>query len=217
MEVLAGKIMAQFARRSILVVDVEVYEFVRKKVNFREEKDGIKIKNKKFRFDDGPTVTLEDYSENGNGVEQQLAALLVANPQLLSQIKGQVSSLDKQVVAQPKPPVFDAPIRYEIFEPVDTPLVGFAKERGWRFTLGKKYPVYEEKAGTSVTDGMFYTTIDDAGKRLLVNDKFFVPVPKGLAGKFMEDSDDNVVGASNVDQQSLSWDGVVSANMPNIR
>src|SRR5690606_33375022 len=55
-EVLAGKVIAQLARRNILVVDVEIYEITKKKISFKETSDGILIKNKKFRFDDGALI-----------------------------------------------------------------------------------------------------------------------------------------------------------------
>jgi len=62
--------MAQFARRNILVQDVKIFEYVRKEVAFKEEEDGIRIKNKRFRFDDGAAVTLQDAPTE----EEQLSA-----------------------------------------------------------------------------------------------------------------------------------------------
>lgn len=50
LEKCAAAIMAQLARRDIWVVDVEVYELVKKQVSFKESKDGkgIVLKNKRF-------------------------------------------------------------------------------------------------------------------------------------------------------------------------
>ena len=58
LDVLAGKILAQLARRSILIVDVEIYEYAKKKLNYRETNDGIVLKNKKFSFDSGVILRL---------------------------------------------------------------------------------------------------------------------------------------------------------------
>ena len=57
-EAVAGKIFAQLARRNILVIDVEIYEFTKKKLNYKETDDGFLIKNKKFRFDDGVSSSI---------------------------------------------------------------------------------------------------------------------------------------------------------------
>ena len=53
LEAAAGRIFAQFARRNILVTEVEIWEYSKKKLSFKETDDGFLIKNRKFRFDDG--------------------------------------------------------------------------------------------------------------------------------------------------------------------
>ena len=45
---LALFIMGQLARRDIWIVDVEINEFIKKSISFRENKSGIIIKNNKF-------------------------------------------------------------------------------------------------------------------------------------------------------------------------
>ena len=47
----ASAIIRQLARRDIWVVNVEIVEFVKKEISFRESKGGIVIKNRKFNFD----------------------------------------------------------------------------------------------------------------------------------------------------------------------
>lgn len=84
--------MAQLARRNILITDVEIYEFTKKKLSFKEADDGILIKNKKFKFDDGASLDVAPVSEaevtDGSGSPQdQLMKLLAANPQLLQQLQ----------------------------------------------------------------------------------------------------------------------------------
>lgn len=46
----ASQIISQFARRDILVQDVEIVELKKVKINFKETKDGVIIKNKKYSF-----------------------------------------------------------------------------------------------------------------------------------------------------------------------
>lgn len=91
LEQAAGKIMAQLARRNILITDVEIYEFTKKKLSYKEADDGILIKNKKFRFDDGASLDVAPASveEEGAGPQEQLMKLLSANPQLLQQLQQQ--------------------------------------------------------------------------------------------------------------------------------
>jgi hypothetical protein len=51
LEHLAALIFRQFARRDVMVFDVEIYEYTKKRISFKENKDGILLKNKKFSFD----------------------------------------------------------------------------------------------------------------------------------------------------------------------
>ncbi|MFX7870853.1 hypothetical protein ABTK02_23060, partial [Acinetobacter baumannii] len=55
-------VKSQLARRDILVTEVDVYEFVKKKVKFKEVKGGFIIKDKKFMMDQshGVPVASED-------------------------------------------------------------------------------------------------------------------------------------------------------------
>src|SRR4051812_37931488 len=55
LEKLASVIMRQLARRDIWVLDkdLEVYEFTKRRISFKETKGGVIIKNKKFLLDDG--------------------------------------------------------------------------------------------------------------------------------------------------------------------
>ena len=60
LETVAGKIIAQLARRNILVVDVDIFELTKKKLSYKETSDGILIKNKKFnhKYHNIYTITL---------------------------------------------------------------------------------------------------------------------------------------------------------------
>ena len=50
LEAAAGKIIAQLARRNILVVEVEAYEYRKKQINVKLVDDGVVIKNKRYIF-----------------------------------------------------------------------------------------------------------------------------------------------------------------------
>ena len=82
-EVLAGKVIAQLARRNILVVDVEIHEITKKKISFKETADGILIKNKKFRFDDGALITTSVESEE---TPQELIPVAATDSNEVSQL-----------------------------------------------------------------------------------------------------------------------------------
>lgn len=207
MEVLAGKIMAQLARRNILIVDVEIYEFTRKKLSYKEADDGILIKNKKFKFDDGPVIA-------GSPVESddpasQLVELLAANPNLLQTL--QQATVGNQMVVQNTSPSNGAThvattqtangprraIRHEIFSP-GLMLEHKAKEQNLKLTKGKKYPIFqEEQIGMEPLTRTSYTVQDDAGKEIQIGAEYFVPPTSGklayedqMIGGGIDNSDD---------------------------
>jgi hypothetical protein len=218
LEVLAGKVMALLARRAILVTGVEIFEMVKKPLTFKEMEDGIVIKNKKFRFDDGPALT---------GGEEIKEIVAVPKPALPTPTLPTPSVA--MIPAQPheQKPRAQRPIRFEVFQPdlaeVQSILPAWAaKLPTLKFTKGKKYPIFEEKAasGSNPFLGVVYTTEDDTGKRLTVPDKLFVmptalavpdevaaplPVQGGGAGAGLTDS-------------GLRWDGVIGADdIPDLR
>jgi len=103
LEAAAGRIFAQFARRNILVTDVEIWEYSKKKLSFKETDDGFVIKNRKFRFDDGPALAPSEELFD----EQQVLDLLRSNPQFLAQLTGR-PAMPPQVVpnmAMPLQPI----------------------------------------------------------------------------------------------------------------
>ena len=80
----AARIFSQFARRNILVTGVEIWEYSKKKLLFKETEDGFAIRGRKFRFDDGPALPpTEDVVD-----EQQIIDAVRANPSLLAQLTG---------------------------------------------------------------------------------------------------------------------------------
>ncbi len=202
LDVLAGKIMALLARRSILVFGVSINEFVKKEISFRETDNGIVIKNRKFKFDDTP-VTGEDMG----GLEEQIAQALKENPNLLEQIlnKNNMPAVRSNLAS---------PIRYEIFDP-EPRLKSEASK--FRFTTGRKYPIYKEELedGDEALAGLLYTTTDDDGNTQKMSDKLFIPERKPLMKEMRSDPFD-VVG-KGLNDSGLNWGKIESGGMPAIR
>jgi hypothetical protein len=174
LEHLAALIFRQFARRDVMVFDVEIYEYTKKRISFKENKDGILLKNKKFSFDlstcdQTPETSSEEvFSDETNNIPQQPA------------------STTKLV---PLPPIKkEQPLRYEIYDP-SPDIASIAKVKVKNFTIGKRYPIFSEKP-TSPSNwqlGMSYLTQDDEGNRRMLNDKHFVPVVGTLDKEFEND------------------------------
>jgi hypothetical protein len=220
LEAVAGRIFAQFARRNILVVDVEVWEYTKKKLTFREADDGFVIRNKKFKFDEGATLSSAEELPD----EQHLVELLKANPALMSQLTGR--SAAPQPMAQTPAASLPIPgqsmignrrpIRFEVYDPAPE-LVGIAKQNGLYFTSGKRYPIYGEKTGKGRFDGMIYLTIDDNGVEKNVSDRFFVGPQARLEGdgEFIEDRQ-GIVGGGGPEPK-LAFQNSFDDNMPSLR
>jgi len=190
LDICAGKIIAQLANRKKLVEDVEIYEYTKKKLTYKEADDGILIKNKKFRFEDGPIIQGEEIE---NSPEQQLSALLAANPHLRQAMgQPQQPNIMPHNVVPPQlpipsqlpqaPPVATAPhqsagnrfkIREEVFDP---PHRKIAQIEAAHFTVGEAYPIYEEfSRGVAPLTRTFYLIGDKNGKAVKKAAEFFVP------------------------------------------
>jgi hypothetical protein len=152
-DLLAGKVMALLARRAIFVKEIQIFELAKKPVNYRETEDGIVIKNKKFRFDDGAT-------QNGVEVSEQSSALENLSPPITSS-------------AQPMGHKRERAMRYEIFDTTMFPgIIEQNLRRGVFFTVGKRYPIYSEKIEG---DLLMYSTEDDNGVKTKILSTCFVP------------------------------------------
>lgn len=192
LEVIAGKIMSQLARRNILIVDVEIHEYAKKKISYRETSDGIVIKNKKFSFDSGSVVMTDDFEEDFKPVPSPSKELADRSCPIVQR--------NQQRRA----------IRHEIFEPEPLALHK-ARQRGLRFTVGKKYPIYSESSmGTAIV----YKTTDDAGKEVDVSSEYFVAIGAGL---MQQDDGPKYVGAENQKEEINLWGNTEHVDMPDIR
>lgn len=188
-EKLAGVIMAQLARRDIWVVDVEVYEFAKRKVAFKETKGGLVIGNKKYNLDQCGQLGVEETPEAVHQEQpqsQQFHQHIPPKPQ--HEIASYKPSIHGGASPQGATNVADLqllkkrPMRYEIFQP-DPAFVDMTKARAMAFTVGDKYPIYAERAaGPNMMMGMLYTTIDNQGRKQMVGDKHFVPVSSLIGG-----------------------------------
>lgn len=174
LEMLAGKIMAQLARRNMLIVDVEIFEFAKKKLSYKETEDGILIKNKKFGFDDDQII-YNSLNVSSNVEEIDVAENLPSNKvEYTHNVTPVVSPANLNINISPKK---IKPIRYELFQPADTYLMNIYKTKKMPFTLNAKYPIFKETpAGLDVRTGMNYLTKDDNGQDRTVNDKYFTPI-----------------------------------------
>lgn len=162
-EELASKVIALMARRNIFVREINIFEFAKKQISYKESDDGITIKNRKFRFDESVLTSnlevVEDSSNNMQLVKKENKLPKTTNPSEKS------------------------PIRYEIYSPENKFFVEReSKRNGGKifFTLNKKYPVFEEKIpslGSGIPE-VLYVVVDDKGDYVTVSDKLFVPIPK---------------------------------------
>jgi hypothetical protein len=215
LEAVASKVMAQLARRNILITDVEIYEYTRKKLTYKEADDGIIIKNKKFRFDDGPVASASPVDEDTP--ESTLAALLAANPNLLATLQQAahpqpiathaahgapaqpVKQLSRSVIQTPTGLVRAR--RWEVFSP-ELMLEHKAKQANLKLTKGKQYPIFEEEQiGKPPLTRTRYKTQDDAGRQVTVDAEYFVPP---ISGKLShEDEMVSMAGAPQGDDVDL--------------
>lgn len=204
LEVLAGKIMAQLARRNILIVDIEIFEYTKKRINYKETESGISIKNKKFSFDSGAAISS---SENDDDISE-----ILEDKELLEKLKkhlGVVQNAQKLTNIAPRLTDSRKVLRHEIYDPE---LLTKAKvdQKGYKFTQGKRYPIYSEKSiGMGVVN---YSTKDDTGKEVEVNSECFVVPSMGLS--FNEEAP--IPGAAK-NEVDLWKNNAVHESMPDIR
>jgi hypothetical protein len=219
LEACAAKVMAQLARRNILITDVEIYEFTKKKISFKEADDGILIKNRKFRFDDGPVACV---GEEGIDKEETFTLeSLESNPQVLAAITQALQKSHPQVAQAFQPHQANSnhskhhkrPKRSEVFDP-ELLTLHKAQQAGLKFTQGKAYPIYEEETiGTPPVTKTLYTTKDDSGKEIQVSAEYFTMPSTGKLS-----FEDQMVGDGPAEGIDL-WGNTnaVQTEMPSLR
>ncbi len=259
----AKSVFGQMAKRNILIVDAEIFEYTKKKVSFKMKDDGITIKNRKFSYDITGAIKSENdaselppqaqvilpsqpvISQGGHVLEphellqQQMRNQPAAPPMPVVQVPQQqqdLSHLPPEVQAElrqhqmvqaqqqrnvapsermrPILPPAGTPLRYEIYDP-HPDLARVAAQKRLPFTVGKRYPIYEEKPDRrGVVFGMVYLTEDDQGNRRALNDKHFVPM-QNLTNNFDADARPNHVARVAVEDNQVQVNGKVM-NLPDI-
>ncbi len=186
----AGAVMAQLSRRDVWVTEVEIYEYSKKPITFRETKGGIIIKNKKFLVDQDANLVVQDMVEAPSQAIATTQNITGFHPHNGNQLR---------------------PIKWVVFAP-EPQLMAEVKQKSLRFTEDKKYPVFKEQ---ELPIGVAYTTLDDTGREQLISDKYFVPANINLVLDkeigFTEDIRKREGG-------KLNWAGTIQdENMPKLR
>jgi hypothetical protein len=88
LEKVASFIISNLARRDIWITDVELFEFAKRQITFRESKDGIVLKNRKFSFGRSGVVDEGLIAEEDKEVVQpQIKATVPSKPSAPSKSK----------------------------------------------------------------------------------------------------------------------------------
>lgn len=204
-EKLAKYILTQLARRDIFIYDVEVYEFTKKKVNFKLGKNGFSIAGSKF--------SNSDLAEDCN-----LENDVPAEPQEIPHVSGPHSP--KPPIQQPQQNKFvnlanrinDTKTKKIMRRVSFVPPLRMDKTKfPYKFTLNKVYPVYSERYVPNGI-GMYITTVDDNNDVLEVIDEYFVPANAAL--EYENEMDAGKRGNNDL----LNWQGDKSTGpMINLR
>lgn len=193
-EKLAKYILTQLARRDIFIYDVDVYEFTKKKVNFKLGKNGFSIAGSKFNN--------SDLAEDCN-----LENDVPSEPQEIPHAPGPHSP--KPPIQQPQQNKFvnlanrinDTKTRKIMRKVSFVPPLRMDKTKfPYKFTLNKVYPVYSERYVPNGI-GMYITTVDDNNDVLEVIDEYFVPANAAL--EFENEMDAGKRGNNDL----LNWQG----------
>lgn len=214
LEKLAASIMAQMARRDIWIVDVEIFELSKKAVSFKESKGGIVIKNKKFSFDGDSSdvfVAVEELPQLPPSCNQQYT--VTEFKQQTAMPSQQLSAASLHPHNQIRNPVQQRKAKdYMVWLPEPLHLHQ-AKQKNLRFTVNKKYPIFERKSAPN--GGELFVTQDDNGREQVVSDVYFVPANINLiADKELNFSESK----EEKDGGNLYWGNASSdPGMPDLR
>jgi hypothetical protein len=222
LEKLASVVMGQLARRDILVIDVILHELKKQNISFKETKNGIVLKNKKFIFGESCIEGIQVQDEVEQPQYSQTNGNLPHN-----NIAPQVSSVQPSTGTNPlKRPIkwvsFDAEGVTQDQNGNKIPIAMMIKKLGLQLSPNKKYPVFQEmddprdkrvdKFGVPCLDRKkVYQIWDDRKRDVTVSQDYFLPAEIRL--------DFDELGFSKVSEGApkLIFEGSVEANMPDIR
>jgi hypothetical protein len=199
LEKLASAIMSQLARRDIWCLpEVEIYEYKKSKISFRETKGGIVIKNKKFELDSDSKIVVHEFTE---GQPVANAPINYTNGAMVPVQPGN----NKTNLAAPT----GRPIKWVALDP-DERNLGRVKGSGLAFLPNKRYPVFQEAPDPKSFGRMIYTMLDENKREVTIFDDYFLNADQRLAQGFN----------STVDQDKepkLSFGDYEKDPMPDIR
>lgn len=190
LEKLASIISSQLARRDIYVKDVEIYEITKKKINFKETKNGIVLKNKKYSFDENFEPTLSCELDDGESSNKKTVSPINQGTQAKDDIPLNLNRVIKKMTFVPEPQ-----------QQIDL------LKKGVKLTPDKNYNIYKIEPHINGVNEI-YTIIDDKNNQQKVSDLCFVPISN------LYQEDEKETGLSN---DGLSWQGVINDNVPSIR
>lgn len=202
-EKLAQSIMLQMARRDIFIFDVEIFEFQKKKISFRQNKGDLVIKNKKFTSKGQFLEDVED-DECPDGTCHLPVVASCATPPSQPAVNIAPPIQHQNVNIAPRPAnLADRILKRMQFLPgrVTAPIGAFSVE--------KYYPVYRESLAKNGI-GMMIEVTDDRGRRVIVSDEHFVSAGQSLLGE--DNTEPNFVS-----DDRLNWGGVVKDSVPKLR
>jgi hypothetical protein len=186
-EKLASVIMKQLARRDVWVEDIEIYEITKKKISFKETKNGIIIKNKKIILDDNFEIDIKQESNETESVGS--APSLVEIPLQQKNETGIVKGTTRV-------------LRRMLFAPEPQQQINLLKQ-GVKLTPDKIYEIYKiEKGLNGISE--IYLLLDDNNHEKKVADDCFVPA----TNLSQEDEELN---------DGLNWGGVIKGSLPSVR
>lgn len=235
LEKCAAAIMGQLARRDIWVVDVEVYEVVKKKISFKESNDGkgILLKNKRFSLNSTAQMVAEDVVDETAPQQQALVPQpptqmaipqqlppgmqphqLIQRPQQAQMVDTLYANPNAAAIQHlPPPPINQKRVLYEVyFEPAIV-YVPELKKMKLKFTRDKKYPVHEViPSPTGSLAAQRIAVTDDTGKVITVDEKYFSSAGRGL----LADKELNFSGGNGRGEQKpkLMYDDQMVADAP---
>lgn len=202
LEQLAAALIAQMARRDILIYEVEVDELVRRSITVKECKDGrgIIVKGKRFSLDKAarlveeaevvspppasvPAVMPQAVHPHEQIAEQRRLQAAI-QPASEDQVEDLYSNPQKAIVkhATPPVPVNQKKVLYWVyFEPYMWQAE--VKSMKLRCTEDKKYPVHRVlPSPDGRLDNQKIIITDDTGQLVTLDEKYFTSAGKGLLG-----------------------------------
>jgi len=198
LEKLASVIMSQLARRDIWILpDVEIYEYKKTKISFRETKGGIVIKNKKFELDTDSNIVVHEFTEGQPAnapINYTNGAMVPAQP-----------PNNKINIAGPT----GRPIKWVALDP-DERNLGRVKGSGLAFLPNKRYPVFMEAPDPKSFGRMIYTMLDENKREVTIFDDYFLNADQKMVQGFNSTVDRDA-------EPKLSFGEYEKDTMPDIR